>query len=113
MTHVDIEMLTELKELMEDEFKNLLQTYLDDSEKHVIQIQSAINAGDANDVRGSAHSLKGSSGNLGATQLAEFCRQLEFMGRDNELSAAQSTYDTMLEEYQIVKKIISGELMKS
>lgn len=112
MSHVDVEMLSELKSLMEDEFKTLLQTYLDDSRLRVSEISSAVAANDSTALRNAAHSLKGSSGNLGATNLAEICRELECMGRDNVLHDAKRVLEDMVEEYRIVAAILSGELDK-
>jgi HPt (histidine-containing phosphotransfer) domain-containing protein len=46
-----------------------------------------------------AHSLKSSSANLGATQLAALCKELEQRGRDNDLQGAAELVDEIGKVY--------------
>ena len=62
---------------MEDEFGTLLQAYLEDSERQLHEVSDAWEAGDLDRLRRSAHSLKGSSSNVGAAALAALCGHLE------------------------------------
>ncbi|MCR9261271.1 MAG: Hpt domain-containing protein [Pseudomonadaceae bacterium] len=71
------ELLNELKLIMEDEFSDLMQTFLVESEKQFLSAQSAWDGGDFPKLRLSAHSLKGSCANVGAEQLQQTCALLE------------------------------------
>nr|WP_277931639.1 MULTISPECIES: Hpt domain-containing protein [unclassified Pseudomonas] len=60
---------------MEGEYPKLLDTFLEDSKKRIDALRGARN--DAKALGRIAHSFKGSSGNLGAVQLAQLCQRLE------------------------------------
>lgn len=79
MTHqrIDLETLSELKEMLEEEFTDLIETYISDTQAKVEQISEFIEKKDAPEVRRLAHSMKGSSVNLGINHLGDICHQLE------------------------------------
>lgn len=94
MTHLDAAMLDELRELMEDDFGVLLDAYLSEAPLQRQAIEDARCADDADALRRSAHSLKGSSANIGAAALAQHCQRLE----DQAASASGACLDSMLSE---------------
>ena len=75
--HIDTEQLAELKEVLEDEFSVLIDTYLTDAKLRLNLIKNGIATQDYEAVRLAAHSLKGASANLGAQALAQLCEKLE------------------------------------
>lgn len=83
---LDRDLLHELEILMEDGFVSLLEAYLRDSETRIFEAFEAWEAGDLERLRRSAHSLKGSSSNIGAQALAEYCSALEASARDGEVA---------------------------
>lgn len=86
---VDHTVLAELKDIMEDEFGALIETYLKDAEQRMqVIIQACRENQDADTLLKAAHSLKGSSSNIGAMLLAGICKQLEQAAREGELSQA-------------------------
>ena len=99
---INKEMIEELKELMEDDFPLLLNTFLDDSNKRLVDLKLAIAEENANDVRELAHGFKGSSANLGAEKLARISSELESMGRTDELSEVESSFIELNNEYKII-----------
>ena len=68
------------------------------------KLRSAIDItdADADALAEAAHSLKSSSANVGAKVLAELCRRLESMGRQDDLNGASSLLDQFSAEYQRV-----------
>lgn len=60
---------------------DLVQTYLEDGSEQVRQIEEAASGGDPAGVVRPAHTLKSSSGTLGASRLAATARSLELAGR--------------------------------
>lgn len=87
--HLDKAALADLRILLEDEFSDLIETFLDDAHlRHaeLVALQQHANL-DALAVRRIAHSFKGSSLNVGATRLAELCRRLEDLASADLLSA--------------------------
>ncbi|CAI8785737.1 Hpt domain-containing protein [Pseudomonas serboccidentalis] len=73
-THIDREALSVLREVMEEGYPELLDTFLADSESRLHQLQETA---DAEQLSGVAHSFKGSASNMGAVRLAKLCQELE------------------------------------
>ena len=78
--HINVVALEELKGIMGDDFGLLIETFTRDSEQRLVSLSAAIDSQDAESLRSTAHSFKGSSSNVGAPALAEFCFHLETMG---------------------------------
>lgn len=90
---LDADTIAELREIMEDEFQDLLRTFLADMPELFAGIEAATAAGDAEALRQNAHTLKSSSASLGALQLSELARRLERLGHDRDLAAAAPVLD--------------------
>jgi HPt (histidine-containing phosphotransfer) domain-containing protein len=71
---VDREVLDTLREVMEDSYPDLLDTFLSDSESRLHELQKTADARVLSEV---AHSFKGSASNMGAVRLAALCQELE------------------------------------
>lgn len=107
---VDADVLGALKEVMEDQFGTLIQTYLDDAQVRIDEISSAISAGDAEGLRSGAHSFKGSCSNLGVLPLAEICQQLETIGREGGTDGAADLFEQVKTEFTRVSAVLNAEL---
>jgi len=107
--HLDLAALAELKDIMEDDFPVLIDTFVADVEIKLLDMVQIIASGDAEALRQIAHSVKGSSGNVSAIQLSEYARMLESMGRDNKLDGATDVYVLFKEEYEAVKGILLAQ----
>ena len=59
----------------------LVDTYLEDGLAQVAALQAAVGANAVDDLVRPAHTLKSSSANVGALQLADACRDLEAAAR--------------------------------
>ena len=75
----------------EELLRELCQIFLEESPKLLEKLRQAVTAGDADTVMRAAHSLKGESSYLGAGGTSQAARQLEEMGRSNDLSRASKT----------------------
>ena len=105
---VDLAALNELRTIMGDEFNLLIEIFQKDSAERLLTIEAAINSKDGEKLRGAAHSFKGSALNISAARLTELCRQLEFMGRDNQFDEAPATFEQVKTEYEAVKNFLDG-----
>lgn len=108
--HVDIDQLAELKDIMEDEFQTLIDTFIADSDLKLVSLQAAISAADADEMRKVAHSLKGSSSNVCANVFSEFARQLEQMGKDGSTNGAETIFDQLKAEFVIVQDVLNHQI---
>ncbi len=100
--HLDHEALTELRDVMEDEFDTLINTFLEDSVERLSRLRSAVQQGDAVAYTKAAHSFKGSCINIGAPLLAEQCQQAERQGREGDLSASDGQITAIEAELTLV-----------
>jgi len=79
---LDLTVIEELKQIMQNEMGHLFEIYLEDCETKIKQLADAMLASDCELTRRIAHSLKGSSRNVGAKQLADICELLELAARE-------------------------------
>jgi CheY-like chemotaxis protein len=70
----------------------LIALYRDDSSQLLADIDNAMKSGDAEGVARAAHTLKSSSANLGATNVAAIARQIEHSARNGDLGDLPSSF---------------------
>lgn len=102
MSNLDTSAIETLKEVMEDEFNLLLDTFFEDSVQRIQDLRTECQQQNAEAFRRSAHSLKGSASNLGATGLAGLCLKAEEMGLSGDLNGAESLLEQIDAEYRLV-----------
>lgn len=107
--HLDTAVLDELKEVMGEEYPQLLQTFIVDTANRIQHLDEAISSAQGDAIRRSAHSLKGSASNMGATQLCQYCRQLEQAGQQQEIEQSQRLLAAIRSEYQLLEQILSAQ----
>jgi len=110
--HLDHEALAELRDVMEEEFNILINTFLQDAEERLRKLSEAAEEADAAAFRKVAHSFKGSCINIGAPILADCCFAAEQAGREGDLSdsrqhiaAIESELGTVSEE---LRRYVAG-----
>jgi HPt (histidine-containing phosphotransfer) domain-containing protein len=89
---------------------DLIRNYLEHSEELLEDLRDAIDEEDADAVREAAHSLKSSSGNVGARELTGACREIEAMGRAGDLSQVKAAFDRLSEAYAQARAALEPEL---
>jgi HPt (histidine-containing phosphotransfer) domain-containing protein len=76
----------ELKGLSGADFINeLIDAFLDDAPNMIQHMQTALETKDVESFRRNAHSLKSNANTFGAIELGALARELEMMGRENNL----------------------------
>lgn len=106
MNHLDTEQLNELKEVLEDEFQVLINTYLIDAQLRLKLIEEGLESNNYEQVRLAAHSLKGASANIGALILAQLCEQLEHDCKKLEYQNLKDVCLKITKEIQLVRTLI-------
>jgi len=106
LDHLNYETLASLRLRVREGQPSLLQQviqlYMEDSPKLIETIRHSITLGDAAAMQGAAHSLKSTSGNLGAVMLAELCKELEAIGRAGTTDNAILLLPVLEDEYDRV-----------
>ncbi len=88
----------------------ILGLYVKNSRELIDTIRQALEQQDAQGVFRAAHTLKSSSANVGAAGLAEQCKHLESLGRQNQLGEAPDLFRQIEAEYAAVLKALDSEL---
>jgi len=100
--HLDEATLNELEALLEDDFIDLVDTFLKDAQVRYDELAQTVKSKVAEDIRRAAHSFKGSSLNVGATRLAAHCRELEDHAREGRTVYAKELLDKIHQEMTVV-----------
>ena len=111
--HVDSHVLATLREVMEDEFALLLDTFLTDSDERLRLLREAEAQDDASAMRMAAHSFKGSCSNMGALRLAELCNELEQRSKKRSLEGIEKLVGEIDGEFAIIRPLYEAERQRS
>ncbi len=87
MTIIDINTFNTLKESTDAEFiQELINAFLEDAPLQIQRMKESLQKKDAELFTRAAHTVKSNAATFGATALANIARELESMGRENNLS---------------------------
>ena len=86
-----------------DVLAEVLRLFVDEVPRRVERLTAAWLAGNAVELQRAAHSLKGSSGNIGAHHMYEICKQLDERGKAADFNGARHLLDSLAEEYARVE----------
>jgi CheY-like chemotaxis protein len=103
--------VTQLLDRIDDDrsfLAELADVFRRDYPQNIEAIRSAIDAQNGDELRRSAHALKGALWNLSATRAATLAAELEGMGRSLDLSSAQSTLDILVSELPKVTRALES-----
>lgn len=102
------ELLEELRMIMEDDFSSLMETFLTESARQYDEAKVAWSAGDMDALRRSAHTLKGSCGNIGAVALQGSCETLETTATDGCTDGVAELLDVVGQQLDEVNSAIQA-----
>jgi HPt (histidine-containing phosphotransfer) domain-containing protein len=104
LDHAVIESLRQLTIPGEpDVLAEVLQIFLQEVPPRIDRLRIAWTAGNIEEMYRAAHSLKGSSGNIGAQRLFDVCKQLDELGRAGDLTGAAPLIDQVVNEFAKVE----------
>ena len=87
MPAIDKAVFEELKGLSGEDFINeLIDAFLEDAPGMLQNMRTALKTQDVESFRRNAHSLKSNANTFGATQLGVLARELEMLGKENNLN---------------------------
>ncbi len=109
MPPLDRDSMEGLRQLGQDVLDDMIDLYLEDTPPRLAALHAAVAVGDAGRVRDLAHTVKGSSANFGAGELADLCRMLEQQARDGDLTAAKVAISAIVVEYERVRAALLAE----
>tara|TARA_R110002072_G_scaffold302499_1_gene485883 strand:+ start:43520 stop:43879 length:360 start_codon:yes stop_codon:yes gene_type:complete len=89
---------------------DLIQMFLEDGPSKVEAVSQGLAVGDFDMAERAAHSLKGSSGNLGAKIVQEICEQLQISTRAHELETSRKLAPMLKENYAVAEDALKQVL---
>ncbi|NYE61112.1 signal transduction histidine kinase/CheY-like chemotaxis protein [Duganella sp. 1224] len=92
--------------------ERVVHAFLNDTPAHLQTLRQAIAAGDAGQMRKSAHSLKSSAANVGADALAQRSKELEQLGRNDTTAGAAVLLADMERSFQAARQALGAMLEK-
>ena len=105
-SHIDMEFLAEIREDLEEDFPEFVESFCVDADVHIATLQVAIREDDARTLFECGHTLKSSSAYVGAVRLSELFAELEGKGRSGTTTGAAPVLDEATIEFSVVR----GEL---
>jgi two-component system, sensor histidine kinase and response regulator len=98
---------------MPDLMSKIIHKYLDHAPQLLQNLRTAMAQGDASSVRQAAHSLKSSSANLGANELAAQCKTVEQEARLNHIVPSEAQLQELETKLFAVRVALAAELHES
>ena len=99
---LNLEVLNELIDIMGDDMAMLINSYIEDTEGKLEQL-SAMNLETQEDIFRMAHSLKGSSRNVGVVDFSDYCEIMENKARQQELTQDDFDMETVINLFNNAK----------
>ncbi len=110
---LDMQVLDELRTVLGDDFGELIDDFLCDTKSRIEEMEAAVAKEDAKTIRWVAHSLKGSSSNIGATALSDESHCLEKMARSGNLIGIDGALHSLTKEFERVKELLNKVTRKT
>ena len=103
MSSIDLKIFNELREATGADFiSELVHAFLEAAPVQIAQMRSALTASDVEAFRRAAHTLKSNAATFGAAELSALARELEMLGRENNL-AVGNRIEVLNEAFERVK----------
>jgi len=97
---MDVKKLAENLGLDLEDFNELFELYMEVTSSEFQELKAAFRDGDVERVHEKAHSIKGSSGNLGLDELYELAKQIDDRARVNSLNGLEDLLRSFNERYE-------------
>lgn len=107
---INDEQFDDMRDLLEEDFVDLIQVYLNDSQQRITDLRSAQQKDDNANGYEIAHALKGASANLGATQLMHLSGQLQEACRERLIGDNAELIEAVAVALQQVEQEIKQRL---
>ena len=108
MPVIDKATFEELKQMSgEDYINELIDAFLDDAPNMIAEMRVALGRQDVESFRRNAHSLKSNANTFGATELGVLAKELEYMGRENNLNIGNKL-DVLNAAFLVVAEELKG-----
>ncbi len=94
--------------LDEDEYRELVELFLDTGATDLGNLKDAFENGDAQQVAKSAHTLNGASGNLGLLDVHETAKKIEQAANENKLDGVGDDVGALQGMFDAISSFVNG-----
>lgn len=107
------ENILDRKELMErvggdeDFAKEIIAIFMEDTPSQMEKLNLALKENDPVRVKHQAHTIKGSSANIGARGLTDTAFKMEMTGKDGDIDSARDLMEKLEKEFEKLQRILS------
>ncbi len=107
---IDQTIFVKLREIMGTSLAQAVTPFLEDTPQYLLDLETAVIARDSEHAREKAHAIKGSSGNLGATLLAQLAKEAEEFALSGQPELATPLLPRLRIAYNAVAHALAHEL---
>lgn len=107
---LDPAVFDKLREILGPALQQSVSPFLEDTPANLTQLELAVQEGNADTVRAVAHSIKGSSGNLGATTLAQLAKEVEELAIEQRTDEMRPLVARLKQAYDAVSTVLGTEV---
>jgi diguanylate cyclase (GGDEF)-like protein len=107
---LDQAVFEKLHEVLGPALQHTVALFLEDTPVYLEQLEQALKEGDADAARAMAHSIKGSSGNLGAVNLAQYAKEVEELAIEQQLADIVPLQPRLHQAYEAVAAVLGNEV---
>jgi diguanylate cyclase (GGDEF)-like protein len=108
---INDEVFEKLREILGPALQQTVNPFLEDTPGYLDRLEQAVRDGNADIARAMAHSIKGSSGNLGAMALAQLAKEAEELAIDKRLDAVRPLVSRLRKAFDAVSAVLGVEGM--
>ena len=104
-------LVEELVDIMEEDIGMLYETYIADSQEKIVELAEVFKSDDYEVIRRLAHSIKGSSKNVGADGVADLLETIESDAKAESLSDRNERISEINRVFDLTKQEISQRFL--
>lgn len=94
--------------LDEEEYRELIELFMETGQADLSQLKTALEAGDAETASRRAHTLSGSSGNMRLMELHEAAKRIELAADDGRLNSLSDDLNALEEGFGKIAQRLLG-----
>jgi CheY-like chemotaxis protein len=106
---VEMDILNDLTDGDTDSLRELVDLFIKQTSQQLEQLEAAVRANKAEDVRRVAHSCAGASATLGMTRFVPLLRKLERQGASGMLTSATQVYEDTAREFKLIQSFLAAQ----
>ena len=107
---VEMDIMNDLTDGDAASLRELVDLFFKQTSQQLAQLEAAVRANKAEDVRRVAHSCAGASATLGMTRFVPLLRKLERQGASGMLTSATQVYEDTAREFKLIQDFLAAQL---